>query len=282
MKASQTADAAPMEVTAQGNPANPMLFFIHGWPDNASLWRRQFAALSEHYYCVAVTLPNFGAQAVKSGGYDFPELVAGLAAKLKTCQKNNAPVTLVSHDWGAYLGYLLERSHPEMIERMVALDIGGHARPGSLREMLSIIGYQWFLIFCWLVGGLIPPLGKLLTRWLGRLIGVPRRQQAELNSRCNYPYFYFWRGMLLAWWKTSLLGYYQPSCPVLYLYGKRKPVMFHSERWLQIVAASGGRSEGIDGAGHWFMETHPDIVNRAIADWCQTVPGAAAAASPIA
>lgn len=262
-------EMAPFEVQIAGDPDLPMLFFIHGWPDNASLWRKQLAALSGQFYCVAVTLPNFGADHDQSGGYDFPQLVAGLAATLQMHRPNSKAVNLVTHDWGAYLGYLLQREHPDLVARMVALDVGGHAKPATIKASLFMVSYQWTLVFCWLVGGLLPPLGNVMSRWLGRLIRVPRRQQGELRSRCNYPYFYFWRGMFLSRWRSSLLGYYKPTCPVLYLYGKRKPVMFHSERWLKIVAESGGRSEGIDGAGHWFMETHPDIVNQAIIDWCQ-------------
>ena len=51
------------------------------------------------------------------------------------------------------------------------------------------------------------------------------------------------------------------------LFGKRKPLMFHSPRWLQIVADSGGRAEGIAGAGHWLMETHAEVVNEKLNDW---------------
>lgn len=269
MKSTEAATVDCMEVIVQGNPDLPLLFFIHGWPDNASLWRKQFAALSEQFYCVAVNLPNFSSEPDQSGGYDFPELVAGLALTIRKYQQDNAPVMLVTHDWGAYLGYLLEHNHPQLIARMVALDIGGHAKPGSLKEMLFIISYQWTLIFCWLVGGVLPPLGNVLSRLLARLIGVPRPQQKELKSYYNYPYFYFWRGMLLPRWKSSLLGYYRPNCPVLYLYGQAKPVMFHSERWLKIVTESSGRCIGIASAGHWFMETHPHVVNQAIADWCE-------------
>jgi len=270
MKTNHASAAAFMEVTVQGNPDHPLLFFIHGWPDNASLWRKQFAVLSEQFYCVAVTLPNFGMGPFKSGGFDFPQLVEGLAVTIKQHRKNDQPVMLVTHDWGAYIGYLLERAHPQLVSRMVALDVGGHARPGSFKEVLFILSYQWTLVFCWLLGGILPPLGDFLSRALGKLIRVPRRQRAELRSRCNYPYFYFWRGMFLPRWKSSLLGYYQPACPLLYLYGQAKPVMFHSERWLRIVAESGGRCSGIEGAGHWFMETHPEAVNLAIKEWCLT------------
>src|SRR5690606_37754666 len=76
----------PYEVETAGNPASPVLFFTHGWPDNASLWRKQLAELSGEFYCVAVNLPNFGAVQRKAGGYDFPELVEGLAATIRQHQ----------------------------------------------------------------------------------------------------------------------------------------------------------------------------------------------------
>jgi pimeloyl-ACP methyl ester carboxylesterase len=259
---------AAFETTTRGDPDSPMLFFVHGWPDSAELWRKQFAALASQFYCVAVTLPNFGEQSTKAGGLDFPDLVEGLAATIREHQKEAEPVCLVSHDWGSYMGYMLEQRHPGLIRKMVALDVGGHAKPAGVKDAFFIIAYQWLLLLFWLTGGIVPPLGNILTRGLGRLIAVPSRQRAKLKSRFNYPYFYFWRSMLVPRWRSSFLDRYRPSCPILYLYGLRKPVMFHSRRWLEIVAEHGGRCEGIHGAGHWFMETHPEAVNQAISDWC--------------
>lgn len=257
------------ETVTRGDPDSPMLFFVHGWPDNAILWRKQFDALQSQFYCVAVTLPNFGEQAGMAGGMDFPDLVEGLAATIRKHQKSGEPIFLVSHDWGAYMGYMLERHHPELIRKMVALDVGGHAKPAGTKDALFIMVYQWLLMLFWLIGGVLPPLGNLLSRGLGWLIAVPSRQRAKLKSRFNYPYFYFWRSIFIPRWRNSFLAHYKPSCPILYLYGLRKPVMFHSKRWLEILAEHGGRSEGIHGAGHWFMETHPEAVNQAIAKWCK-------------
>jgi pimeloyl-ACP methyl ester carboxylesterase len=267
----------PFAAETAGDPAAPMLFFMHGWPDNASLWRKQFAALSGQFYCVAVSMPNFGDRAEKAGGHDFPRLVEGLAATLRQYQQRGHPVTLVTHDWGAYLGYMLQRRYPELVDRMVALDIGGHARPNNFKEAVFTIAYQWALVLCWWVGGVLPPLGNLMARGVGKVVRVPRRQRANMRSRQCYPYFYFWRGMLFSRWKSSLLGFYKPGCPIYYLYGQRKPVMFHTERWLKLVEESGGRCEAVAGGGHWFMETHPDIVNRAIAEWCAPQAGTAQA-----
>jgi len=254
------------EYLVDGNPDGPTLLFIHGWPDDASLWRHQVAALAKSHRCVRITLPNFGARAVKAGGFNFAELLTMLSATLDEVQPTGR-VTLVTHDWGAYLGYLLEQSRPRRIDRMVALDIGGHIAPDTFRERFFIAGYQWVLISLWLVGGVAPPLGDWLTRRFARVLAVPERQAGAARSRFNYPYFYLWRGLLLPWWRKGLLGKYRPGCPVLFLWGTRKPVMFHSQKWLEMVREGGGASAGIEGAGHWFQESHSGETNRRITDW---------------
>lgn len=258
------------EYSIEGNPGGPTLVFIHGWPDNASLWRHQVAALSADFRCVLVTLPNFGTQATRAGGFTFPELVGMLEATIREVMPKGK-VSLVTHDWGAYIGYFLEKTHPGRIEKMAALDIGGHIGQPGLKSSLMIIGYQWSLAACWLIGGIVPPLGRILTLGVAKAIRVPGRQRATLRSRYNYPYFYLWRSMLLPWKRKELLGRYRPQCPVLYLFGERKPLMFHSEKWLRIVAESGGRAEGFPGAGHWLMETHADAVNERLAEFFRWV-----------
>jgi pimeloyl-ACP methyl ester carboxylesterase len=263
-------DTATCEYRIEGRADGPTLVFIHGWPDNASLWRKQVAELGPDFRCVLVTLPNFGERSVRAGGFDFPDLVNQIVDTIRRVQPEGR-VGLVTHDWGAYIGYLLEQKHPELFLKMAALDIGGHLQPG-FKQALMIMAYQWSLIVAWLVGGVIPPLGRLLAQGVGKAIGVPSRQRATLRSRYGYPYFYLWRNLLLPWKSALLLDSYRPQCPVLFLFGERKPLMFHSNRWLEIVAQSGGYAEGIAGAGHWFMESDAELVNGKLRDWFREHP----------
>lgn len=118
--------------------------------------------------------------------------------------------------------------------------------------------------------GLIPPLGNVMTRAVGKVVGVPARQRAVIRSRYNYLYFYLWRAMLLPWQRHKLLTRYRPRCPVMFLFGVRKPLMFHSLRWLEIVAETGGYATGVENAGHWLMESHAEIVNANLTRWFQS------------
>jgi pimeloyl-ACP methyl ester carboxylesterase len=45
------ADHPVCDYRIEGRPDGPTLLFIHGWPDNDSLWRKQVAALSADFRC---------------------------------------------------------------------------------------------------------------------------------------------------------------------------------------------------------------------------------------
>ena len=260
-------NAETLAYEVEGKPDGPTVVFVHGWPDDYSLWQRQVAALGDRFRCVLVTLPNFGATADKRGGYNFPILVELLHQTIERVRPDDGRVSLVTHDWGAYIGYMLEKAYPDSVHKMIALDIGGHLKPSTAKEAFFIMGYQWTLIALWLIGGVIPPAGDWLSRKFAGALGVPRTQTERVRSRFNYPYFDLWSGVLLPWARKNLLGYYKPRCPVLFIYGGEKPVMFHSERWLRIVDETGGRAECIEDGQHWFMLTHPEPVNASIESW---------------
>lgn len=254
-----------LDYTIEGPDDAPILVFLHGWPDEPSMWRHQVEALKAKYRCVLPTLPNYGATTHEPGGCDFPEIVERLRRTIDAITAD--PITLVIHDWGAYIGYLFEKKYPEKIITVVGLDIGGHVQPSTIKAIAMFVSYQWALVGLWLIGGIAPALGTNMTRGLARLLKVPERQASSLHSRCNYPYFYFWRANLVPWLRSRLLGNYRPQCPVLFLYGGRKPLMFHTDRWLDIVEKTGGRSVCIERGQHWFMETEVEETNALLDEW---------------
>src|SRR4051812_47179834 len=103
----------------------PILIFIHGWPDSANLWQFQVNFFSKKYRCVCVTLPAFSSE--ERDGADFPELVERLVATIQLVKgKASTPVTLVAHDWGAYITYLLDQKYPTLVDRLITMDVGAH------------------------------------------------------------------------------------------------------------------------------------------------------------
>src|SRR5690606_17229564 len=111
-----------------------------------------------------------------------------------------------------------------------------------------------------------PPAGDLMSRSLCKLFRTPR--VADVHSHMNYYYFYIWRGMLLKSYSRSILRRYRPTKPILYLYGKRKPYMFHSKKWIQMLEEhKESRVVEIERGGHWFLLSHADRTNAEIRKW---------------
>jgi hypothetical protein len=65
----------------------------------------------------------------------------------------------------------------------------------------------------------------------------------------NYPYRNIWAD-IFAGRDRQLLGHYWPSCPLLFVYGEKKPFPFHSEAWVNHVRKVGGEVVGLP-CGHW-------------------------------
>jgi len=80
----------------------------------------------------------------------------------------------------------------------------------------------------------------------------------------GYPYAVQWFGV-----KGGFRGVrpFVPQVPMLYLYGQRKPFMFHSPAWVEALAARpGSRVMGLP-TGHWVMVQRPQEFNAAVIDW---------------
>ena len=73
--------------------------------DDGTLWSNQVEVLKTHFRCICVTLPNFGPEPDRAGGYSFAEQVQLLKATITPTTFGRAHLP-GDHDWGACIGYL--------------------------------------------------------------------------------------------------------------------------------------------------------------------------------
>ena len=250
-----------------GDEQNEALVFVHGWPDDQSLWEKEFYRFAKTHCCVRITLPNCGDQLDRHWGVDFPELIELMSQTIAQTLPDHQRIIMVGHDWGAYLAYLFERTYPERIEKMVTMDVGGHFKPSSLGHALMMVSYQWWLVAAWFIGKILPFMGNGMTRALSRYARAPRG--ADVHSRMNYFYFYMWRAITLSKkYRSSLVKNYHPGCPILYFYGKSKPCNFHSLKWERMLANSpGSKVVAVPKAGHWLMLDQHAFVAAEMERW---------------
>ncbi|EHR73329.1 putative hydrolase or acyltransferase of alpha/beta superfamily [Burkholderiales bacterium JOSHI_001] len=256
-----------IEVHTSGQGAQTVVM-VHGWPDTRVLWDAQVDALAPHYRCVRFTLPGFDARLPRRA-FSLDEVVAFIA-RVVDAASPDAPVLLMVHDWGCVFGCEYALRHPQRVARIVAVDVGdagsgAHAAALPGRAKAFVLGYQLFLALAWGVGAVAPALGDRMTRFMARAVKC-RSPQASISAQMNYPYFITWFGAHGGYRKKLPLKF---SCPVLFLYGSKKPFLFHSQAWAERLAASPGNQVLALRTGHWVMRDAPDEFNRAVLAWLQ-------------
>lgn len=236
------------------------ILLLHGWPDTAALWDAQVAALSPHFRCVRFTWPGFEPGAARRQ-HGLDELVA-LCERVVRATSPDRPVTLLVHDWGCLFGYQFALRHPELVERVIGVDIGdagskAHRAELGVKGKLAMVAYQWWLAAAWKLGG---GIGARMSRALAKAAHVPVAPE-HIGVQQNYPYYATWTG-----------GYrqariFRPDCPMLFIYGTRKPFMFHSCAWAAALVARPGSAVVAMDTDHWPMVRRPEGFNRVVLDW---------------
>lgn len=232
-----------LEPIVEGNEGGETIVFVQGWPDDASLWDETVAALKARYRCVRLNMPNYDGNITSRWGYATEEIVDALVTFLRK-QGAVRPVTLVMHDWGCYWGHAAHHRCPESVARVVGLDVAPHFKPRPL-DALQIVSYQSWLLAAFAVGG---AAGNWMTRSFAKMAGAPMPRE-RIDARMNYPYRNIFADLFTG--RAGLLTKgYRPTCPLLFVYGKRKTAFFHSQNWLDYVRSVGGEVVEL-ASGHW-------------------------------
>ena len=261
-----TVEGLQVRVDGQG----PTLVFLHGWPDTLSLWDDAVIALQGSHRCVRLNLPGFDlTQSPRPVSVnDMCRLIAAVVDAV--CP--DEPVDLVLHDWGCFFGYEYAARHRARVRRVVAVDIGDTNSGAYLkgltgREKRAIAFYQLWLAVAWRMGRWWPSLANRMTRYMARRIGC-RTPAPEIGWQMNYPYAMQWFGAFGGLRGVARVDkVFGPEIPTLFVFGKRKPFMFHSARWLAALATTPGSAVlGMD-TGHWVMRQQPAAFNAAVLRW---------------
>lgn len=256
------ADIDDVEMFVDGD-RGPVVLMLHGWPDTCSLWDAQETALSDRCRCVRFTLPGFEPGS-RRRATSFDEMLT-LIDKVVDLVNADRPIILLLHDWGCFFGYQYAMVRPDRIERIVGIDIGDAGSPAHLSSLSAaakamMVSYQLWLAAAWRIGG---APGDAMTRAMARAVKAPAPAD-RIHAGMNYPYDIRWTGSHGSFRDAQRL---ELACPLLFIYGRRKPFMFHSPQWQAGLAEQPGCEVIAVDSGHWVMKQQPTVVNEAIRRW---------------
>lgn len=149
--------------SAPGDDKRPAVLFLHGFPDEAILWRAQIAALhNAGYRCIAPDTVGCGESDIAPELRDYSALtIAGDHIALLDNLGIRRP-HVVGHDWGAVIAWLLAGHYPQRVNHLAVLGVGhptAYARSGPAQKLRAWYTYYFML----------PGISERLLQGNGRL-----------------------------------------------------------------------------------------------------------------
>lgn len=118
-----------------GTPGQPLLLFLHGFPEGAFIWDDVMAPFSAHYRCVAPDLRGYGqsSRPTEVQAYKPRALLQDLTALIALASPSQPAACVIAHDWGGALAWNLAIQHPELLQRLLIINA---PHPGTfVREL---------------------------------------------------------------------------------------------------------------------------------------------------
>lgn len=102
----QTRDGLALAVYQDGDPADPTVVLVHGYPDDHSVWNGLVEQLRPAYHVVTYDVRGAGASEAPATrhGYRLSQLVDDLGAVVDTVVPGKR-FHLIGHDWGSIQGW---------------------------------------------------------------------------------------------------------------------------------------------------------------------------------
>lgn len=274
---------------------------LHGFPEHAYSWRHQMPLLAKLGYRVwAPNLRGYGAtdSPQEISAYRISTLVADVAALIHASGAKE--ILLIAHDWGGALAWMLAMSHPELINRLVILNLPHPACfARELRHRHQLLK-SWYIFFFQ-----IPALPEyLLGRDNARTIARMFPHNALNKDRFPDDVIDVYRqnamrpgGLtaMLNWYRAYIRGRKKRSggggfpkidTPTLFLWGDADVALDFRTTQGTEKYVSDLTFRVFPGISHWIQQEAPEAVNAMLEAWLTgaRVPEyqevAAASASP--
>jgi pimeloyl-ACP methyl ester carboxylesterase len=108
---------------AAGRSGQPVLVFLHGFPEAAFVWDELMEHFGDRFRCIAPNLRGYerSSSPPEVEAYRAKHLVADVAALIDQ-QAGGRVEALVAHDWGGAVAWNLASQRPEMLKRLVIVN----------------------------------------------------------------------------------------------------------------------------------------------------------------
>ena len=271
----RTINGVSLHVVEAGDPADPLLILLHGFPEFWWAWRHQITPLATAGYHVVVPDMrgyNTSDAPQEVSSYDLDTLAADVVAIADGFGAER--FHLVGHDWGAVIGWWVAAQHGNRLNRIVLMD-GPHPDVWGkqvLKHPTQALRstYVAFFQLPWVPEA---TLGSFNFAGLKTMMqGSARADTFEPGALDRYVEAWAHPGSL-----TAMLNYYRAlreraqdqeparlSPPTLILWADDDRFLERHVAEAGLALCDRGELEIVEGASHWLHLEQPDRINARI------------------
>lgn len=233
--------------------------------------------------CINIELPNYDKNNIQNPwGYEIINVATGIANQIqfllqsKYTKYQKEGVTIIIHDWGSTIGQRLMIQYPHLVSRSVIIDIGDTAPTHNKKMIISVLSYQLWNVFCFLIPSFIGNrlcrnyiyvLNKKYTKFPAVQIEKDTNK-ILLHSGMNYLYFYLYKLLIISVLSGTIdnLKLPVPKVPTLFICGKWNLGPWHTKKWKKtLMDRQDCDYKRYDDAKHWVMHDQCDRFNKHVA-----------------
>ena len=269
-----------MHAVVEGPEGRPLVVMLHGFPEFWYSWRHQIEALAAADYRVVAPDQRGYNLTDKRGPYDVFTLAADVARLIHTLGYEKA--TVVGHDWGGVIGWVLGARYPNVVEKLVVYNAPHpSAAIAAWRSLyLPQILKSWYILAF--------QIPKLPERLMGAkdYAVLARNLKKDTKGALNDEELGYFRrawsrpGAMtggINWYRALLRSWMQGHLKDLIVHQPTLLIWGEQDAFLTVRTAEWTRRyvpnltiKYVRGASHWVQQDSPNTVNRYMLDFLES------------
>lgn len=251
----------------------PLMLMLHGFPEFWYSWRHQIPEFAENFKVVALDLRGYNEsdKPRDSSAYVMDEFLMDVEGVIQGLGYDRC--VLVGHDWGGAIAWNFAYAHPEMVDRLIVMNLPHPAKfAEGLRTPQQLLRSWYILLFQ------LPWLPEWLLQWsdyqlieaafTGQVINKHSFTPADIRA---YKDAAARRGAL-----SAMLNYYrnifqqrlfnqewdQLEIPTLMIWGEKDVALGKELTQGTEAYVSNLQIQYIPNCSHWVQQEQPQLVNQ--------------------
>jgi len=270
-----TVNGVDLHVVTAGEPSNPMVVLLHGFPDFWYGWRHQIPALVDAGYYVVVPDQrgyNLSEKPRPLDAYRMRELSGDVAELIEAENRDDAHV--VGHDWGAAVAWDLALRHPSRVDHLGIVNV---PHPSVMRRTIMTNPRQlvrsWYMFFFQLPVVPEAVLGRDDARGVLDVLAGSANPGAFTDDELAH-YRDAWRRQgairgAVNWYRALVRRRDDPpretvEAPTLVVWGDEDVALLPGMASESVGYCTDGHLERVPWASHWVHDEEPERVNDAL------------------